>query len=114
MHELGIVFHIIDTLEEVAKQQHLSAISSVTLEVGEVSAVIDEYLQDCWKWATGRTHLLKGAALQVQVLPAVTLCENCGHSYGTVAHGRICPRCGSELTHLVTGREINLKEIAAC
>ena len=30
------------------------------------------------------------------------------------AHGRICPYCGSEKTYLLTGSEINIKEIAAC
>ena len=51
MHELGIVFHIMDSLESVAKDNSLSAISSVTVEVGEVSTVIPDYLTDCWAWA---------------------------------------------------------------
>jgi hydrogenase nickel incorporation protein HypA/HybF len=41
MHELGIVFHIIDLLEEVGKENQLEKISCVTLELGEVSSVID-------------------------------------------------------------------------
>ena len=49
MHELGIVFHIIDTIEEIAKEQNLKKVASVTLEVGEVSTVIPSYLEDCWK-----------------------------------------------------------------
>ena len=48
MHELGIVFSIMDTLEDVAKENQLASIQSVTVEVGEVSAVIPEYLTDCW------------------------------------------------------------------
>ena len=42
MHELGIVFHIIDTLEEVGRENHLASIQSVTVELGEVSTVIPE------------------------------------------------------------------------
>ena len=42
MHELGIVFSIMDTLEDVAKENQLDAIQRVTVEVGEVSAVIPE------------------------------------------------------------------------
>ncbi len=41
MHELGIVFHIIDSVEAVGKENSLQAVSSVTLELGEVSTVID-------------------------------------------------------------------------
>lgn len=113
MHELGIVFHIIDSVEQVGKKNELSSISSVTLEVGEVSSVIDTYLDDCWKWATDKSELLRGAKLIIEKLPAVTICEDCGRTYGTVAHGRICPYCESERTCLVSGNELNIKEIEA-
>lgn len=114
MHELGIVFHIIETLEDVGKENSLKKISSVTIELGEVSSVIDEYLGDCWKWAAARSALLNGAELKIEVLPAVTYCEGCQQTYGTVEHGRICPYCGSEKTYLLTGNEINIKEVEAC
>ena len=39
MHELGIVFHIIDSIEEVGRQNKLRRVSTVTLELGEVSGV---------------------------------------------------------------------------
>ena len=113
MHELGIVFHIIDTLEEVGRENHLASIKSVTVELGEVSTVIPEYLTDCWNWAVKKKELLKEAVMHVEVLPAVTLCRDCGKEYGTVEHGRICPWCGSEKTHLVRGSEINIKQIEA-
>ena len=51
MHELGIVFHIIDSIEEVGRQNKLRRVSTVTLELGEVSGVVHTYLEDC---CTGR------------------------------------------------------------
>ena len=50
MHELGIVFHIIRTVEDVARQNDVTRIRRVTLQLGEVSGVVESYLQDCWKW----------------------------------------------------------------
>ena len=47
MHELGVVFHIIDDLKEVAANNEISEITKVVLELGEVSTVIDSYLTDC-------------------------------------------------------------------
>ena len=41
----------------------------------------------------------------------IVTCDGCGKDYDTVAHGRICPHCGSEKTWLITGNEINIKEI---
>lgn len=114
MHELGVVFHIIRSVESVAKENNLTEINSVTLELGEVSTVIESYLTDCWKWAIKRSDLLKEASLIVETLPAITYCEDCKENYGTVEHGRICPFCGSEHTYLVQGNEFNIKEIEAC
>ena len=48
MHELGIVFHIIKTVERVGTENKLTMVSTVTLELGEVSG------------GTGRTYRLLG------------------------------------------------------
>lgn len=114
MHELGIVFHIIKTVEKVGAENALTKVASVTLELGEVSGVVEDYLRDCWKWAVNRSDLMKEAALKVETIPAVTFCEDCKKTYETVKYGRICPHCESEHTYLVTGNEMNIKEIEAC
>lgn len=57
MHELGIVFHIIRTVEDVARQNDVTRIRRVTLQLGEVSGVVESYLQDCWKWAAAKSEL---------------------------------------------------------
>ncbi len=112
MHELGIVFHIIDSVEAVAAENNIETVQSVTVEIGEVSAVIPDYLVDCWNWAVKKKGtVLSTCQMQVETIPAVTHCGGCGQDYGTVAHGKICPHCGSEKTWLLTGNEINIKEI---
>lgn len=114
MHELGIVFHVIEQVEALCKEQGLSSVASVSLEIGEASAVVDEYLGDCWKWAAAKSEALREAELRIEKIPAVTLCDACGKTYATVEHGKTCPYCGSEETRLASGREIMIKEIEAC
>jgi len=114
MHELGIVFHIIKTVERVGVEHKLSSVSAVSLELGEVSGVVHKELLDCWKWAVKKTELLKDAVLNIETIPARTLCESCQKTYETVQYGRVCPCCGGQQTYLVQGNEINLKEIAVC
>lgn len=75
MHELGVVFHIIDSLEEVAKENDVTQIQSVTIEIGEVSTVIPHYLTDCWEWAIKKKPMLTGCAMKVEILPAITWCD---------------------------------------
>lgn len=112
MHELGIVFHIADSVVQVAKDNGAAHVHSVTLEVGEVSTVIPEYLLDVWKWNCKRTPMLEDCELLVERLPAVTYCDACGKTYPTVEHGKTCPRCGSDRTWLQTGNEVNIREIS--
>ena len=111
MHELGVVFHIMDTLEKVASENEAEGISKVVLELGEVSTVIESYLQNCWKWAIKKRELFSQAELVVETLPAITYCEGCEKTYPTVEHGKICPYCKSPDTWLLQGNEFNIKEI---
>ena len=113
MHELGIVFHIIRSVEKVVVENGLEKVSAVVLELGEVSGVVPDYLTDCWRWAAAKSELASGSELRIETLPAVTRCGGCGADYPTVAHGRTCPRCGSGDTWLLTGNEVNIKEIEA-
>ena len=113
MHELGIVFHIIRSVEGVAAENGLEKVSAVVLELGEVSGVVPDCLTDCWRWAAARSELVSGSELKIEALPAVTRCGGCGRDYPTVAHGRTCPHCRSENTWLLTGNEVNIKEIGA-
>lgn len=112
MHELGIVFHVIDAVNDIAERNQVTKVSSVTVEIGEVSAVIPSCFEDCWNWAAAKqTTALKDAKIIIETLPAVTCCEDCQKTYPTVQYGRICPYCGSERTWLQTGNECTIKEI---
>ena len=111
MHELGIVFYIIRDVKQVAEENHVSHVSTVVMDIGEVSTIIPEYLTDCWRWAADKEELLKGCELCIHTIPAVTWCDDCKQEYGTVQYGRKCPHCGSEHTWLLRGNEVEIKEI---
>ena len=111
MHELGVVFHIANQVQEVAKENGADKIFQVTLSVGEVSTVIDEYLIDCWNWNAKKTEMLNGCKLEIEKIEAITFCEDCEKEYKTIDHGKTCPYCGGGNTYLVTGNEVKIKEI---
>lgn len=85
MHELGIVFHVIKSVEKIGEENGLTNVASVTLELGEVSGAIPHELESCWNWAVKKTELLPEAALKIETIPAVTYCEGCGRDYPTRA-----------------------------
>lgn len=111
MHELGIVFYIIRDVKEAAAQNGVQHVDAVVMDIGEVSTIVPEYLLDVWRWAADREELLKGAELKINQIPAVSWCDECKSEYATVAHGKICPGCGSDRTWLLRGNEVEIKEI---
>lgn len=113
MHELSIVTHVAKTLDEVAEENNLKKIGSVTLEIGEVSGIMTDYFEDCWNYFKVKHPVLKDSILKIEMIPALTFCEDCKQEYDTMKHGKICPYCKSEHTYLVQGNECNIKEIEA-
>ena len=111
MHELGIVYHIIRDVENVARANGVRRVSSVTLLLGEVSGVVPDLLLDAWRWAADKKPITEGAELIVEPVEAVTHCEVGGRDYATVEHGKICPHCGSGDTYLLQGQEVMIKQI---
>lgn len=111
MHELGIVYHIIRDVENVARANGVSRVSSVTLLLGEVSGVVPDLLLDAWRWVADKKPIAQGAELIVEPVEAVTHCKACGRDYATVEHGKTCPHCGSGETYLLQGQEVMIKQI---
>ncbi|MCR4562576.1 MAG: hydrogenase maturation nickel metallochaperone HypA [Bacilli bacterium] len=112
MHELGIVFNIIDSVDKIAIEKNVDSVKKVILEVGEVSSVIPRYVEDCWKWAVeNRSQRMKGCELKIIVLKALSYCQDCEETYPTLPSGRKCPKCGGNHTYLITGNETQIQSI---
>ncbi len=111
MHELGIVFYIIRDVKNVAAENNVSSVKKVVLDLGEVSTVIPDYLAEIWEWAKKKEEMLKDCELQINVIKAVTFCEDCKQEYETVKYGKTCPHCGSGHTFLKDGNQVEIKEI---
>lgn len=113
MHELSIVSYVAKQVDQIAKDNGLKRIGSVTLEFGEVSGIVPSYLVDFWQWYRKKIPILEESELKYEIIPAVTWCDACKKTYPTVKYGKTCPHCGSGETWLQQGNEMNIKEIEA-
>ncbi len=111
MHELGIVMHMIGQVERVAGENGVGQVTKINMEVGEVSSVVPELFADCFEWAKKKTRYLRQAELELIILEGVSYCQDCKQTYKTTEFAKKCPHCGSERTYLVTGNEINIRDI---
>ncbi|MFA7223019.1 MAG: hydrogenase maturation nickel metallochaperone HypA [Bacilli bacterium] len=111
MHELGIVFYVIDAVEEMAKKNKAKEVVSLTLEIGEVSSVIPSYFKECYDWAIKKTKYMKNCKLNMVIIEGISYCKNCKKTFSTTKYGKTCPNCKSDDTYLVTGDDVVIRNI---
>jgi hydrogenase nickel incorporation protein HypA/HybF len=112
MHELGIMYHVVERALGVAEENGVSEIEAIVLRVGELSGVIPKYLEACYGAAADGT-LLESARLEIETVPAEGRCRSCGRVFDVPRNRRVCPRCGCGRYELLSGKELMIKEIRA-
>ena len=113
MHELGIMYHIVEQVQKVATENRLSEVEAIVLQVGELSSVVPRYLHACFPAAVDGT-MLENTKLEIEMLTANGICRDCKKVYPLLENSRVCPHCHSEEFEMISGREFYLKEIRAC
>ncbi len=110
MHEMSLAIQAIRSVLEFAGDNGIDEIDTVVLEIGELSLVVPEYMEDAWKAAVQGT-MLSGSRLQIDVTPGNGLCEGCGKVYNIIENKGVCPACGSREKEILCGQEFNIKEL---
>ncbi len=113
MHELGIMFNVVRSVESFARENDVTQIDLLVLQVGELSPVVPHYIEACYPAAVDGT-LLQDTELKIEILPGNALCKGCQKVYRFIEHRGVCPHCGSKEHEILSGKEFLIKEIVAC
>ncbi len=113
MHELGIMIEIVKTVENFARQNGVTRIDTLVLQIGELAAVVPEFIRQCYPAAVDGT-LLQDTKLKIDILPGNGICKQCRKVFNILKSGGKCPECGSNDWELLGGKEFMIKEIVAC
>lgn len=68
MHELGIMFNIVRSVEGFASKNQVSKIDTLVLTVGEESPVVPHYLEACYPAAVDGT-MMEETKLKIEIVP---------------------------------------------
>lgn len=112
MHELGVVFEIVRQVERIAREQQLTKIDTLVLQIGELSSMIPMYIKQCYPAAVDGT-ILEYTKLEIEILPGNGICKACHHVFNILQNRRRCPKCESDNWELLGGKEFLIKEIRA-
>ncbi len=113
MHELGLLSAMVKTIENIAQEEKLEKIEKVVLQVGELSGVLPEYLRSCYPAAVYKTFM-EQTELELEIVPGIARCNDCGEQFNAVQNDLKCPKCGGEHLTALSGRELMIKEILGC
>ncbi|MFM2063954.1 MAG: Hydrogenase/urease nickel incorporation protein HypA [Cyanobacteriota bacterium] len=106
MHELGITQNIIAIVSENAQNKK---VQRVLLEIGKLSAIMPDAIKFCFDICAQGT-IVEGALLEIIEIPGMARCRQCGATFYVDKPFGIC-ECGSVELDLITGQELNIKEI---
>ena len=59
MHELGIMYHVVQTVQGFMQRNGLSQIDTIVLQIGKQSPVVPKYIEACYAPAIDGTNLSK-------------------------------------------------------
>lgn len=110
MHELSIAINIIEIITAEAQSVNASAVSKIELEIGTWSGVEPDAIQMAMEEVIAGTTASK-AAIDYRWIKARAACEECCNEFEPEDIFKICPYCNSLNTHLLTGKELNIKSI---
>lgn len=113
MHELSVVIEVVKTVEEFARENGVTKIEKLVLQIGELSSMIPQYIEDCFPCAVDGTSMVD-TKLEIEILPGNGRCRPCGSVFNIVENKGVCPACGVKDAEILSGREFLIKEIVAC
>ena len=104
MHELGICDALLKMLRNVAEEEQLENVQSITVEVGTLSGVVPRFLSDCWQ-------AVNAVDMIVETVEGEAQCIECGERFVADLERLRCPNCGGNKLTPVSGTDLTLKEI---
>jgi hydrogenase nickel incorporation protein HypA/HybF len=111
MHEMGLALEIIDiATASIPTDMAGARVERVNLTVGKLSAVVPESLRFCFQVASRETAL-EGAELNIEEVPVMARCKQCGHEWTIDAPVFRCPACEATAIEVVSGRELDIRSI---
>ena len=110
MHEMSLAEGVLQLIEDSARQQDFAKVSTVWLEIGELSGVEVESMKFCFDAVT-RDSVAQGARLEIITLPGTGWCMACAVTVPMHEVFGECPHCGGHQMQVTGGTEMRLKEL---
>lgn len=111
MHELSIIYSVVESVREAIAGRNVRRVEAVNLRVGALSGVVEDALQFSYEIAIQGTPL-EGSALRIEQIPVRVHCGDCGQESELASLQSFrCARCNALTADIRGGRELEIKSI---
>ncbi len=101
---------VLQLIEDAAHRDQFNKVSTVWLEIGQLSGVEPEAMAFCFAAVT-RDTVADGARLEIIILPGLGWCEACARTVPMTEVFDSCPQCGSCPLPVTAGTDMRVKEL---
>lgn len=110
MHEMAITMSMLDLVLAEAARAGASRVVAVKVVVGEMSGVVDRFIQTNFELISRGTPA-EGAALSFRNVPKQARCRKCAQVYHPTNIYWACPECQSTEFEIIAGNELYVESI---
>ncbi|MBA1331888.1 hydrogenase nickel incorporation protein HypA [Candidatus Endoriftia persephone str. Guaymas] len=110
MHELAVCQALMRQVDEIATREAAERVTRIILQIGPLSGVVPELLQQAFTIARTGT-VAETAELVAQTQPVRVRCTICGAESDATPNRLLCGACGDYRTQLIGGDELLLASL---
>jgi len=110
MHELSLAEGLLQIIGDAAVRDKFSQVTTVWLEIGQLSSVETQALAFCFD-AVARGTVAQGARLEILTPPGLGWCEDCLAPLTMAEIFDTCPQCDGYHVRVTGGTEMRVKEL---
>jgi hydrogenase nickel incorporation protein HypA/HybF len=110
MHEMSLAEGVLQLIEDAARKENFSRVTTVWLEIGRLAGVEVEAMRFCFD-AVVRDSIADGARLEIVDTPGSGWCMQCAASVPLDEVFGACPQCGRHQVQVTGGTEMRVREL---
>jgi len=110
MHELAICQALMEQVDEIALEQHATGVAKIVLQIGPLSGVEAQLLEQAFPLASAGT-VAEHSRLEIKQQPVEVECSKCGQRTMARVNRLVCGACGDWKTRLISGDEMLLESV---
>lgn len=111
MHEIGALKKAVDLCNQIALDNKIESIKTITLEVGELTGYLPIFFEKYYPVVKEDYPILKESTLKCIVVKGQATCNDCDAFYNVMKCQGIYPKCGSRNKTIISGQQFLVKNI---